>query len=261
MPLVNSHPDEPLLLELRYTCSRATAAASICPISPPSRPCRKVYLCVYLPMDRVLLGKSGPWTDELDRGLAADSGFPGQDGARAAKKPFCEWVLGDRAIPGGSPAERFHTDGKLYVFSTLQPEAPPKGSLHLCFLNAGWFNGLLLGGVVFLGVLLVPAPGRTRVLAIGLAVIALAVCALFWPLAARELMGWRFWDVALIVAVVWAAWWCGWAVPRDRKGMAARPGHRDPRRRPSKRPKTQEPALAGDQARGSPGRQRRRGEP
>jgi hypothetical protein len=217
VPLVNSHPDEPLLLELRYTLKGDGRRLDL-PQFPADPAVQKVYLCVYLPMDRVLLGKSGPWTDELDRGLAADSGFPGQDGP-GGEEAILKWVLGDRAIPGGSPAERFHTDGRLYVFSTLQPEAPPKGSLRLCFINAGWFNGLLLGGV---GLLLLPAPGRTRVLAVGVAVIALAVCALFWPLAAHELMSWRLWDVALIVAVVWAVWWCGWAVPRYRKTLAAR---------------------------------------
>jgi hypothetical protein len=136
----------------------------------------------------------------------------------ASEDALLKWVLGDRPMPGGSPTERFPTDGKLYVFSTLQPEGPPLGSLHLFFLKAGWFTGLLLGGVVLLGVLLLPAPSRIRILAIGLVVIALAVCAMFWPLAAREVMGTHLWDAVLVVAAIWATWWWGWA----RKSPAAR---------------------------------------
>jgi hypothetical protein len=62
-----------------------------------------------------------------------------------------------------------------------------------------------------------------RILAIGLAVIAIAVCALVWPLAARELLSWRLWDASLIVVAMWATWWFGWTLPGYRKALFARP--------------------------------------
>jgi hypothetical protein len=219
VPLVNSRPDEPMLLELRYTLPGSGRHLDL-PYFPSEPAVQKVYLCVYLPLDRVLLGKSGAWTDEVDR-ESADS-LPLAQGGPASEDTLLKWVLGDRPLPGGSPTERFHTDGKLYVFSTLQPEGPPRGSLRLFFLKAGWFTGLLLGGMVALGVLLLPAPARIRILAIGLAVIVLAVCMMFWPLAAREVMGPHLWDAALVVAAIWTTWWCGWALPGYRTSLAAR---------------------------------------
>ena len=67
----------------------------------------------------------------------------------------------------GNAADDFQTDGTLYVYSTLRPEAPPQGSLALTIMDARWLQALVFLVVFLGGVLLIPARCRMKTLAVG----------------------------------------------------------------------------------------------
>jgi hypothetical protein len=215
VPLVSRNPDEPFLLELRYTLPGDGSRLDL-PQFPREPAVQKVYLSVYIPFDRVLLAKSGPWTDEFDEGPCGERGTACV--VRHDEDSLRQWVLGGKQLPGETSAKGFHTDGKLYLFSTLEPKGPPDGSLGLVLLGEKWLDGLVLGLIVLLGVVLVPAAARTRLLAAGLLLVALAICGLFWPLAASQIAGPRLGNALLIVAVIWTVLYCGWSLPRICRG-------------------------------------------
>ena len=61
VPLLNANPDEPFLLEIRYTVSGDGSRLDL-PAFVEDAAVQQVYLCVYLPADAALLGATGPWT-------------------------------------------------------------------------------------------------------------------------------------------------------------------------------------------------------
>ena len=64
IPLVGQNPDEPFVLELRYTTPGSAKNIEL-PHFPNDPAIQKVYLAAYLPKELTLLGSQGPWADEL----------------------------------------------------------------------------------------------------------------------------------------------------------------------------------------------------
>jgi hypothetical protein len=104
------------------------------------------------------------------------------------------------------PGDSFPTDGRLYVFSALQPAPPPSGSLRLVIVRQSQLAGAVLGLVVLLGVLLLPARRGPRALVGGGLLILLVLCGMFWPIAARQLLNGALAAAVLVVLIVWGVW-------------------------------------------------------
>ena len=111
----------------------ATAGSWICRSFPgPTRRAdetavQQVYLAVFLPQTRTLLGSPARGAKSSAGGATGLMWQP--DGNRDDKQLWRETRAGTEA--NQQAADTFPTDGTLYLFSTLRPADRPDGSLHL----------------------------------------------------------------------------------------------------------------------------------
>jgi hypothetical protein len=120
VPLTGQNAEEPFLLELRYTVPgtlKRLDSRGFSTADADTQPAvQKVYLCTYLPRELKLLGVRGPWTDEIDYRW-----YEPQPTTRQSDRQLVSWVT--QGLNVADPFENFATDGRLYLFSTIQPAA------------------------------------------------------------------------------------------------------------------------------------------
>jgi len=212
VPLVGSGGDESFLLELRYTVENENANRLDCPTFPLEPAIQKVYLSAYLPDDWVLVERLGPWTEEFDWrpvGLEWVPFSPQSD------RDLLRWVAEPIDLD-----DSFPTDGRRYLFSSLRPQDPPGGSLQLATADEDALNLAVVLLVLVGGLALVPARSGARAFCLGLLVIALVACGVFYPILAHQILDGVLAAAVLIVLVVWTVWHFLRTRPRRRKALA-----------------------------------------
>jgi hypothetical protein len=215
VPIMAPNADTPFLLELRYTLSSDGSRLGL-PVFTQEEELAvlQVYVEVYLPETTALLGVSGPWSQEFfwfpERYYLAWHPYPN----RTVPVNLLQWVVEGVNVPGDSIAN-FPIDGTCYVFSSLQPEAPPEGALILRMMNASWLKACLFLAVTVLGLALIPAPLCAKVLYMGATVAALVLLAVFSPTLAFQVLNVIFAAAWAVVAVLWIVW----CVARWSRGM------------------------------------------
>ncbi len=281
IPLVEPKDDEPLLVELRYTVpcegrtfrldrpvfplGSANAGGGSGGVSEPA--VQEVYLAAYLPEELDLVDVEGPWTERFSWGLGPKLDF--RPVARPHERELLHWVT-----KGEGLGESFPTDGRLYLFSSLRPAAPPEGSLRLVTVSADWLSLCVLGCVAIVGLALLSCGARTRVLVVGAFVVAGVVVAVFQPILLRQVCDGAAGAACLAVLAVWAVWYLVWTRPRAkaRRGdgsdlpppapqAAARgpgspfggPGGSQGAGSPTGTPPPETPVSSGEPTRGQPG--------
>jgi hypothetical protein len=218
VPLVDPNPDQSFLLELRYTVPSFAGRLEM-PDFASEPAVQKVYLCVYLPRERAMVRRSGPWTDEFDWQADDNSPLTWQLSNRQSDEQLLNWVR-QEVVPS-----EFPTDGRLYVFSTLHPSGP----LRVSAWDRDWLRGTVVVLLLLGGVLLVPARAGVRMFCLALLVIVLVALGIFWPLFAWQVMSGVFWAAIALVLAVWAVWYFGQTIPqcyrawRDRPSKPLRP--------------------------------------
>ena len=212
VPLAGQDADKPFLLELRYTMSGMGTRLE-CPVFPAEPAVQKVYICAYLPEELAYLGSTGPWTDELvwRRQPVLDFVPRPRDSAGS----LANWVIQGLGVPG-NPATTFHTDGRMYMFSTLQPPSGAAGALRLFTLDEDWLSVLVLLPVVVVGLVLLRAGASVRWLAGGAFVVLLVLAGVFLPTFVRQVVDNRLLCAVLIVLVVWLLQYVVWTRSRVR---------------------------------------------
>jgi hypothetical protein len=144
IPLLNKAAGEPLVIELRYTLPRGASRLDL-PEFLDEPAVQQVFLAVYVPEEQAMLGARGPWTEEFDwQGSIGDMPVPM---ARRADQEFLYSLESDVQLerPIG---DDFPIDGTRYVFSTLRPEAAPKGSLKLATIRREWLHAFAIAAAV-----------------------------------------------------------------------------------------------------------------
>jgi hypothetical protein len=219
VPLLGTSPDEPFLLELRYTVTGGGLVLDG-PTFPEEPAVQKVYLSVYMPEEWDYLGSRGPWTDELVWRLMGDGSLKPlavQTDADLMEK----WLLeGWARLPGLQ--ENFPTDGSHYLFSALRPAAPPEGSLRLTAVRGTYLAIGLFVVIAGLGVALAFTRAAVRLLAIGAGIVLLVLAAVFLPTFARQIAGGSMAAAVFVVLVLWALWYLLVTRPRDPNVIARR---------------------------------------
>lgn len=201
IPLAGQNPQEPFLLELRYTMPGDHRRLDL-PDFPSQPAVQKVYLCAYVPQELALLGSKGPWTDEM-----AWRWYEELDSKPEPHKDdgeLIKWVIED--LPLDNRPEEFVTDGQLYTFSTLAPAAPPKGSLRLVAINEWVLHVSVFAIVLVLGLLLISRPLSHKFAAVALLVALLLATGVFVPTFSRQIIDGALLSAVLIVAAVWLIW-------------------------------------------------------
>ena len=215
IPLAQAGAEESLLVDLRYTLPWEGRRLD-CPEFPSEPAVQKVYLCLWLPEEQALLNAAGPWTEEfrwrLDDALNPNP-ITRTDGS------LVSWVCNNQSTESvGS----FQTDGRLYVFSTLRPGAPPEGSLRVWTADEDRLSIVVLLAVAVVGLLLLPLRAAGRVFWIGLLIIALVVLGVFMPILVRQILDGATVAAVCVVGVMWVVWYFVRTRPRDPAVIARR---------------------------------------
>jgi hypothetical protein len=228
VPLVGLKTDEPFLMELRYTVPGDRYRLDL-PYFPNNPAIQKVYVCAYLPEEQRLLGSRGPWTDESSRPWY-ESLVPGGASSRDDRE-LIDWVI--EGTGAGSPFEDFPTDGRLHVFSTLQPEDPPEGSLQLSVFGSRSFNVIVFAIVLLGGLLVLPARLPYKLAMLGGLISVMLILGVFAPTLSRQLLGGALLTAVLVVAAIWGIWYAfrtwrwlqrmSWRRPAGSRAAASRP--------------------------------------
>jgi uncharacterized membrane protein YphA (DoxX/SURF4 family) len=207
IPLTDSNPERPFLLELHYTTPGDGRDLAL-PVFPQESAVLKVYLCAYLPNDRVLMGAAGPWTEEfrwwLDQSLTWRPVPRLVDNQQLNDKQLLRWVAEGVQV-AGDPADRLQPQGSLYTYSTLRPAE--KGRLDLRTMNKNLLHALVFIAAVLGGVLLLPTGLAGRAAAIGAAVVAIVLAGVFLPTAAMQILDGVFLSAVFVVLVLWVVWY------------------------------------------------------
>jgi len=203
VPLTGQNPEEPFLLELRFTFPGTlnrlalpqftTADVEIQPAV------QKVYLCAYVPRELAVLGSTGPWTDEMEHRW-----YESRPSAKQSDRQVVSWVLQGMSVP--DPFENFATDGRLHLFSTIQPAGD--SVLRLIAINENVLIGLVFVVVLLGGLILIRQPLTQKFAAIALLTALLLLAGVFAPAFARQVMDGALLTAVLIVLAVWAIWYC-----------------------------------------------------
>ena len=222
IPMVQQSPDQPFVLELRYTVpakfvspSSVTSLASTCfgkPVTArypdlsretpiQSEPAiQKIYLLVQVPDDLAVVGAEGPWTNEqLGWYERLDGSTPGPD-ARA----LVDWVTQGIALQS-NPFDSFPTDGRLYVYSTLHPDPFPTGSLRLVAWHQRWLNLAIFGGLAMVGLVFAGRPMKTKVGVLALVVTAAVLVGVFAPTFTMRILDFKLVLAVGLVVLLWLA--------------------------------------------------------
>ncbi|MCH5376659.1 MAG: hypothetical protein JJ992_22060, partial [Planctomycetes bacterium] len=201
-PLTGQSPDEPFLLELRFTYPGTRSRLELPQFSSGdvehSPAVQKVYLCAYIPRELTLLGSRGPWTNDTDYRWYEDRPTP-----KTSDRQVVNWVIEGMKVT--DPFEDFATDGRLYLFSTIQPK--PGGLLRLVAMNEKVLHSLVFAIVLLGGLLLIRQPLPQKFAAIALLAALLLLAGVFAPIFARQVMDGALLTAVLIVLVVWAIWY------------------------------------------------------
>ena len=198
-PLLNRTSGETLLVELRYTVPRGASRLDL-PEFLKDPAVQQIYLCAYLPNDWALLGWYGDWTDEFHWFWSSPTEMIPV--ARQSDQQLMARVL--EGVAGvASPATNFPIDGTLFTFSTLRPESPPKGSLHLVAMRRDWMHGCSLVVLVLFGLAMLTRPLVQRLFAFAVMVASIVILGIFLPTFTRQVCDGAFVSVALLVLVLW----------------------------------------------------------
>ncbi len=209
LPLVGLDADQPIHVELRYTVTGAGTLLDY-PVFPLEPAIQRVYLCAYLPAERVYLGSTGPWTDELfwRRQPTLDlQPFP-----RRNDRDLVNWV--NQGIGATTPTtDTFQTAGRLYLFSASHPAADSR--LRLFTMDEDWLNALVFMSVVLGGGALLRRKASSRWLTVGGFLVLLVLSGVFFPTFFRQVADGTLLSAIFIVMVIWMLHYVVWIRPHD----------------------------------------------
>ena len=210
IPLIGQDPNTPFTLELRFAVPGTYSQLSV-PEFPEDPAIQKVYLAAYLPDELSLVGSSGPWTEEFtwtNRGT-----FKWTPRAVKTDEELLAWV---REGVSASASPSFQTDGVMYLFSALRPDAPPTGDLRLWAIDERWLAVLIFTPLLIIGLVLLKSSFSTKILAIAAVVIGVVACGIFVPTFARQILNQPMYASLAIVALAWTGWYLSLFVGRFR---------------------------------------------
>jgi hypothetical protein len=207
IPLIGLTPEEPFLLELRYTVAGDQRLLDF-PEFPDEPAVSQVALSAYLPEERTLLAVGGPWTSEQYNPWRAQlnevvalAGRAVRDGVKSDEELYAELAAG---IPvSGDTLGTFNVQGQRFLFSTLRPAPSPDGALRLRTMHSQVLNALMFLMAAGLAVVLILRPVREKLLIIGSLVVLLIAAGVFWPTAVMQLLNGKLLFAGAAVVATW----------------------------------------------------------
>ena len=197
IPFTGFTPDDAVMVELRYTLPSAKGAYEI-PHFPEEPAVQQVHLAYYLPEDRTLLFKDGPWSEEEEVGF-----FDTEPNYELSDEFLIEDLRNPTACPPVTGMD-FPVDGRRYLFSTLRPEAGAEGALRLTAMKELFFHASIVVLVGFIGIGLCLRPWETRLWWIAMVVVIIFMTGVFAPRFALAIFQTPFFVAFGLVIGLWA---------------------------------------------------------
>ena len=210
IPLVGLNADTPFVVDLRYTVPGGASRLDI-PVFEDEPAVQKVYLSVYVPQQEVLMGSTGPWSQEMRWRLNIPSGP--QPMPHIDDGSLISWITSGVSMPS-NPGDAFQTDGQRYLFSTLRPLPPPGGALRLVTLDQTWLQAMIFIFISLGGTALLKTSTATRWLGIGSFVVALILIGVFLPTFSLQILDAATLTAVFLVWVIWTVHHLVWVRPR-----------------------------------------------
>ncbi len=197
--LGNRDRDQTLLVELRYSIPLVGGRIMV-PTFPEDCAVQKTVLCVYVPPEFAPISAWGPWTDTNSQ----EDQHVFQRTFRTRRQTDSEWLQWIGAESGHvAELAKFETDGRPYVFSTLQPLAGEPGALRLPLARQSVMHMAMFGFLAVIGLSLIRASWGARLAAACLVVAGLIGIMIFAPIA-TEVFSWS--TIAWIGALIGGVW-------------------------------------------------------
>ena len=210
LPLAGLDEGKPFVVDLRYTVAGGTGRLGA-PVFVDEPAVQKVYLSIYAPPQRVLLGSLGPWSQEMRWRLDAPSGM--KPVANRDDAALVQWVIQGVDMPP-NPGDSFQTDGQRYLYSSLRPLPPPDGALRLVTLDQTWLRVVVFLVISVGGLLAVKAGASARWLVVGGVFIAVILAGVFIPTFTLQVLDIVTLTAVCVVVVIWAVHYLVWERPR-----------------------------------------------
>ncbi|MGQ9662682.1 MAG: hypothetical protein ACUVWX_10170 [Kiritimatiellia bacterium] len=201
VPLAAQAPDTQFVLELRYVVTGGGMRLMV-PEFPGEPAVQQIYLFAFIPQNRTYLGHRGPWTPEWVWTLR---GFNALPRPRHSAENLIRWVTSHTKLDQGSLGN-FPIEGQQLLFSALRPAHGTRSSLSLVTIPRWLFQSLLLGAIIVIGLVLVPASAAARAVTLGGILALLAVVGIFAPTFVRATVNNASVAAALVILVVWVLW-------------------------------------------------------
>lgn len=208
IPLAGHDPDQSLILELRYSYSGSGRELEL-PLFPEDPAVQKVYLNVYVPEERTLIGWSGPWTEEWN--WQSQNMFDSVPVPVTGDDQLTSWVTEGVSVAASPPFQR---DGTLYSFSALKPQPAPQGSLRLWTINGRILVGIVLCVLAALALGLLRSSLKTKIMAITALLILVVLIGSLAPTFAQQLMSFPLLAGLTIAVLAWCGWYAYHAASR-----------------------------------------------
>jgi len=198
IPLAGNDPTQALLVELRYTTPGDHSQIDL-PVFPDAPAVQAAYLGVFLPKERTLLASNGPWTNEFE--LAANS-WKAEPRCNRDANSLMNWVKEGVTT---TRATDFQTDGVMYLYSTLRPEAGAAGALKLVAIDEKWWTAAILLGLLCFGLLFLFSSVQTKVVAVATLVAIVIAVGAFASTFASQLLNTPAILGGILVLVLWGS--------------------------------------------------------
>jgi hypothetical protein len=215
-PLTRGRPDEPVLLELRYTMPGTAADVELPKFTDKPTPAvQKVFETVYLPQEKVVVATNGPWNDEMPWRpppfLVALGIVPPPESTDQSDSRLLAWVTEGVSL-SSSPVDRFQIDGVARSFSTLRPPEDDDGALRVSVWNRSTLQATVFILVLAAGAVLLVRPASDRIAAIGLLFAVVFLAAVFQPSLAGALLEGPLVSATALVLLIWFVKYVVWLV-------------------------------------------------
>jgi len=198
LPLTGFQAEQALILEIRYTLPSSGPELTL-PHFAEAPATQKVYLSVYVPENQVYLGHRGGWNPDYIWKVA--KGYRLMPSGSQSEQTLWQWVKGQVSV-SSSPLDRLSTDGQHVLFTTLDPVTDGV-SIRISRFSFILFRVLTIGAGVLLGLLVLRASVKLRILVSMALVTALALMGVFLPSMARAIVNDATAAAVLLVLLAW----------------------------------------------------------
>src|SRR5678815_2577081 len=200
-------------------CIRDRTSTLELPEFPDDPAVQQVYLAVYMPEERRLLGVSGEWAEEDTWVFDYEQGKYVKRTSRTDAQ-LLQWVHEEVSV--SQNADTLSLGESRFLYSSLRPSAGSAGALAVYSVHRYVLWTLIVLVVAGVGLALATQPVAVRLWWLAAVIVAVVLTALFAPTFAEAVLTPVFWWSLTLVLFVWVIRFLVWALPKASTWYSAR---------------------------------------